>query len=79
MKLIDDWKSIVRKAWSIRLLVIAGLLSGLEVICQVLEPSLAADLPNGVFASLSGLVTAAALVARVLAQNEAQANTDVKP
>lgn len=69
MKLIDDWKTIVKKAWSVRLLLLAGLMSGIEVMVQVLEPSLSADLPKGLFASISGLVTAAALVARVLAQN----------
>lgn len=70
MKLIDDWKTIIKKAWSVRLLVLAGLLSGAEVVCQIIEPTIGATMPKGVFASLSGLVTAAALVARVLAQNE---------
>jgi hypothetical protein len=35
------------------------------------EAAIAESLPPGVFASLAGLVTAGALVARVLAQTEA--------
>ena len=64
MKLIDDWKKILKKAWSIRLLVIAGLLSGVEIILPLLVDSF----PKGVFAALSFVFTAAAFVARIVAQ-----------
>ena len=65
MKLIDDWKKILKKAWSVRLLVIAGLLSGVEIILPLLVDSF----PKGVFAALSFVFTAAAFVARIVAQN----------
>ena len=65
MKLIDDWKKILKKAWSIRLLVIASLLSGVEIIIPLLVDSF----PKGVFAALSFVFTAAAFIARIVAQN----------
>ncbi len=64
MKLIDDWKKILKKAWSIRLLVIASLLSGVEIIIPLLVDSF----PKGVFAALSFVFTAAAFIARIVAQ-----------
>lgn len=64
MKLIDDWKKILKKAWSVRLLVIAGLLSGVEIILPLLVDSF----PRGLFAVLSFGFTAAAFVARIVAQ-----------
>ena len=65
MKLSADWKKIVKKAWSVRLLVIAGLLSGVEIILPLLVDSF----PKGVFAALSFVFTAAAFIARIVAQN----------
>lgn len=71
MTLLPDWKAIVTKAWSVKFMVLAALLSGVEVVLQILEPSVSATMPKGLFAALAGLTTAGALVARVLAQNEA--------
>lgn len=31
LTVIPDWKSILRHAWSVRLMILAALLSGLEV------------------------------------------------
>lgn len=64
MQLYDNWREIVRKAWSIRFMLLAGLLTGLEVAV----PLLAGFLPHGVFAALAGLSTCAALIARLVAQ-----------
>lgn len=66
MGLREDWREILRKAWSVRLMLIAGLLSGLEVAL----PFFAADLPRNLFAGLSALVVGAALVARIVAQKD---------
>jgi hypothetical protein len=66
MKLTDDWRQILRKAWSVRLMILAGLLSGIEVAL----PFFASDLPRSLFAGLSALVVAAALVARLAAQKD---------
>lgn len=66
MKLLADWKNIVRRAWSVRLMLLAGLLSGVEVILPLIDGTL----PRGVFAVLSLLVTALAFVARLVAQKD---------
>lgn len=64
MKLLPDWRDVLRRAWSVRLMILAGLLSGVEVIL----PYFAESLPRGLFAGLSILVIAGAFVARILAQ-----------
>lgn len=72
MALLPDWKEVLQRAWSVKFMLFAALLSGVEVVMQILEPAVAADMPKGLFAALAGLTTAGALVARVLAQNEAE-------
>lgn len=66
MKLRHDWRYILRKAWSIRLILLAGVLSGLEVIL----PMFVNSLPHNVFGALAFFVTALAFVARLVAQEE---------
>lgn len=76
MKLVDNWREVLRRAWSIKFMLLASVLSGTEVLISMLQP--AATLPPGVFAAVAGLVTAMALVARLLAQGEAEKNHDPK-
>lgn len=64
MELIKNWAEVVRKAWSIRLILLAGLLSGVEVIL----PFFVGNMPRGLFAGLSLVSTASAFVARLVAQ-----------
>lgn len=66
MKLDSDWKDVLRKAWSIRLIIIAGLFSGLEVALPFLDGFM--PIPRGVFAVLSFVATGGAFVARLVAQ-----------
>ena len=66
MKLHDEWRAIVRKAWSVRLLVLAFILSAAEVML----PFFVDALPKGLFAALSGLTVAGAFVARLVAQRD---------
>lgn len=66
MTLLSNWRAVLTRAWSVRLIIIAALLSGGEVALPMLEGII--DLPSGVFAATSGLVAAAALLARVVAQ-----------
>jgi len=68
MRLIDDWKHVLKRAWSIRLLILAGILSGLEIAFTVFVNN--PPIPPGIFAVLSGLTTAAAFVARIIAQKD---------
>lgn len=68
MKLLPDWKRIVRQAWSIRLMLLAGALSGAEVVLPLLGDVLPWSRTTG--AAVTGLVVAAAFVTRLLAQPE---------
>lgn len=64
MALEANWKTLIRKAWSIRLAAIAALLSG----CEVVLPLYSDAIPRNLFAVLSGLVTVGAIVARIISQ-----------
>jgi len=67
--LLDNWRDVLRLAWSVRLMALAAVLSGLEVLIQVLTAyAYKPPIPVGLFAALSGLVTVAACVARFFAQ-----------
>lgn len=69
MKLVKDWRWLLRRAWSLRLIALAALLSALEVGLAVLTAyGVNPGMPVGVFAALSGVVTLAAAVARLVAQ-----------
>lgn len=68
MRLIADWRRVLRRAWSIRLMILAGILSGVEVALPLLDGLVPA--PAGVFAGLSALTTTGAFVARLLAQKD---------
>jgi hypothetical protein len=66
MKLYDNWKEILTKAWSIRFMILAGILSGIEVILPLFH----ASIPQNLFAALSFVCVSAALVARLVAQRD---------
>ncbi len=64
MAFIPDWKKVLRRAWSIRLMLLAGLLSG----CEVVLPLFVDATPRNLFAVLSMLTVTGAMVARLVAQ-----------
>lgn len=66
MHLYPNWKEIIKKAWSIRLIVVAGILSG----CELIVPMFSGTMPRGAFAALSFITAAAALIARLVAQQD---------
>lgn len=66
MKLYDNWKSIVRKAWSIRFMVLAGIFSGAEAILPLFQDAF----PRGLFAALSAVTVSVAFVSRIVAQKD---------
>lgn len=66
MNLVDDAKIILRKAWSVRLMLLAAVLTGTEAILPFFTPR---D-PSIGFAVLTFIVVCAALVARFVAQPE---------
>lgn len=66
MKPVANWQAVLRRAWSIRLMALAALLSGLEVALPLAGHLL--PFGPGVFAGLSAAVTAAAFISRLVAQ-----------
>jgi len=68
LNLIPDWKLIARKAWSVRLMAIASILSG----CEAVLPYAEFVLPRGSFALLSFVIVTLALLARFVAQRDIQ-------
>ncbi|MBD9390116.1 hypothetical protein IB237_23225 [Agrobacterium sp. AGB01] len=63
---IANWRQVLKRAWSVRLLVLAGVLSGLEVALPLLGGIY--PIPTGIFAALTFLSVGGAFVARILAQ-----------
>lgn len=66
MRLYANWKTIVIKAWSIRLMAIAFLLT----MAEAMLPFFSESFPPKIFAVLSGLAVAGAFVSRLVAQRD---------
>jgi len=71
MKLNADWRLVLKRAWSVRLMVLAALLSGAEVSLPFLEDFIEPRF----LAGLSALATAAAFIARILTQRNMENGT----
>lgn len=67
-ELIPDWKRVLRRAWSIRLMLLAGLLSGLEAILPIVMDSI--PWPRWVASTVISLVVGLAFVTRLMAQQD---------
>ena len=59
-----QWRDILRRAWSVRLMLIAGMLSAAEAVLPYFSDALDRRVFSLVFAAL----TFAALIARLVAQ-----------
>ena len=66
MRLIGDWRHVLKHAWSIRFIVLAALLSGVEIVLPMFDDTM----PRGLFAVLTLVVTVAAAVARLVPQQK---------
>jgi hypothetical protein len=64
VKLYDNWKDILKHAWSLRFMGLAFVFTTLEVAL----PFFSEAVPQRVFGALSGLCAAAAFVSRLVAQ-----------
>ena len=64
MTLVKNWRAVLRKAWSLRLMLLAALLSAIEVALPLFVDAV----PRGAFAAISALTVGAAFVARLIAQ-----------
>lgn len=69
---LENWREIIRKTWSFKLIILSGLLSGAEMAMPAIQAAIEPlqIIPSGSFAILAILTSAAAAVARVLAQPE---------
>jgi hypothetical protein len=62
----DDWRTVLRKAWSVRFMALAAVLSGAEVVL----PLFVDTFTRGTFALLSFAAVAGGVVARIVAQRD---------
>lgn len=64
--LLEDWRKIARRAWSIRLSIVAAVFTAAEVVV----PLFGDVLPRGAFVLLAFIASIGAAVARLVAQPE---------
>jgi len=64
IRLRRKWTDILKKAWSVRFTVLAGLFSTAEAVV----PLFVDDLPRGVFITLTFISIMGALVTRMISQ-----------
>ena len=64
--LLDDWRKIARRAWSIRLSIVAAIFTAAEVVV----PLFGDVLPRGAFVLLAFAASVGAAIARLVAQPE---------
>lgn len=75
MHLVANWRAVMRHAWSVRLILIAALLSVLEAAL----PYLGLPLRPGTLAVLAALLGFAAAGARLVAQQAVQRIAEAPP
>lgn len=68
MTLKSEWRSIVKKAWSIRLMAAAFIFTAAEAAL----PFLGDDIPPRLFAMLSGVAVAGAFISRIMVQRDVE-------
>lgn len=66
MHLQTNWRYLVRKAWSIKFMALAFVLT----LAEVMLPFFSTEFPPKLFALLSGLAVAGAFVSRLIAQKD---------
>ena len=65
-RLLDDWRKIARRAWSIRFSLLAALFTATEVVV----PMLGEQLPRGLFVLLAFVASVGATLTRLMVQPE---------
>ncbi|MDF2622166.1 MAG: hypothetical protein K0S00_4825 [Xanthobacteraceae bacterium] len=66
MRLVANWRAVLRYAWSVRLNLLAALPGGAEMAIQLAGPAL--PIPPLMLGALSFVVTVAAAIALFVAQ-----------
>ncbi len=67
MTLIEDWQTVLKKAWSVKCNIAATIFGAAEVVVAMIQPE---GLPHGVFAGIAACISIAANVSRLMAQKE---------
>ena len=70
IQLIDDWKWVVTKAWSSRLMLVAMILTGCEAIIPIFSDDLTELYPRKYVALGIFLIIGTAWIARLLVQRQ---------
>jgi putative flippase GtrA len=78
MQLVDNWRETLRHAWSVRLILLAAVLSAGEVVMQFATPP-DQPLPKLLFGIAAGLVAGAAFVARFVVQRHLSGAQNAQP
>ncbi|WP_101339721.1 hypothetical protein [Cereibacter azotoformans] len=74
MKLIENWRKVLTSAWSVWLMGGVVVLSGLETAAAFVSPE-SLDVSPALYSAGTGLLAAAAILARVLFQQSLAAGT----
>ena len=65
-ELIPEWRRTLRKAWSIRFIILAGLLTSAEILLPVFSD----QFDRGTFAIATFFAVTGAFITRVLVQKD---------
>lgn len=68
MRLVENWKAVLLRAWSVRLIAGAAVLTGLEAILPLVGDIFPFD--SHQIAAVTFVITLAAFVARIVAQKD---------
>lgn len=68
--LLDDWRRVLRRAWSIRFSLLAAAFTAAEVVVPLFGDLLLDVMPRGAFVLLAFAASIGATVARIVAQPE---------
>lgn len=68
--LLDDWRRVLRRAWSIRFSLLAAAFTAAEVVVPLFGDVLLDVMPRGAFVLLAFAASIGATLARIVAQPE---------
>ncbi len=68
--LLDDWRRVLRRAWSIRFSLLAAVFTAAEVVVPLFGDVLLDLMPRGVFVLLAFSASIGAAIARLFVQPE---------
>lgn len=69
MQLVPEWKRVLRRAWSMRLMLVAGVLTGCEAVINAVGADFL-PVPGWARAAVILVVIGGAFVARLVAQKD---------